>query len=239
MSTTEYTLDDLVQATGFSKRQIRFYITKQLVPGAGESRGPYATYGEETLRRLRLIGVLKDKRIEPTGRAMTLDEIGHALDTLSADGSEALLAGRAELAILDTDTGTRLAALEALSWGGRAAPPTTPGSATIREWHASETDARPALPAYRMEPTCSDPAEDATAAVTDQLERLRDLLAAAGADLPVAAAGGHPQWRRASSPLVEFHVRQPDTPADRARLQAMARALHRLLTREDDHDLDP
>ena len=98
MSTPEHTLDDLARATGFSKRQIRFYITKKLVPGAGDSRGPNATYGEETLRRLQLIGVLKDLKIEPTGRTMTLDEIGHSLDTLSADGIEALLrrARRAE-----------------------------------------------------------------------------------------------------------------------------------------------
>jgi DNA-binding transcriptional MerR regulator len=101
----EYTLDDLVRLTGFSKRQIRFYITKRLAPGAGD-RGPNAAYDEETLRRLRLIAQLKDKRIEPTGRAMTLDEIGHALNALDDDSIDALVAGRTELTIVDTEAGS-------------------------------------------------------------------------------------------------------------------------------------
>lgn len=231
MSPTEHTLDDLVQATGFSKRQIRFYITKKLVPGAGPSRGPHATYGEETLQRLRLIALLKEKRIEPTGRAMSLDEIGHALDTLSADGIEALLAGRAELAILDTDSGARLG----------TAPDTEPlaGIIECREWEEPPLTVRddPAPHPVLFRGTGGmDDGRDALAAL---FGGLHDLLAAAvGGDL-AGKEPGATLWRRAGTPLVEFHVRQPGTPADRARLQALARALDRLLTREDDHDLDP
>jgi DNA-binding transcriptional MerR regulator len=102
-----HTLDDLARATGFTKRQIRFYISKRLVPGAGDRRGPYTVYPAETLERLRAIKLLKDIRIEPTGRALTLDEIGHSLDTLSPAGLDALLSGRAELTILDTEDGVR------------------------------------------------------------------------------------------------------------------------------------
>ena len=80
MGNKEYTLDDLVRRTGFSKRQIRYYITEKLVPGAGDQRGPYAMYGEETLQRLQMIAVLKERPTGPTGRTMTLAEIRHDLD---------------------------------------------------------------------------------------------------------------------------------------------------------------
>lgn len=103
MTGNEHTLDDLVRLTGFTKRQIRFYISKRLVPGAGDRRGPYTVYPPMTLERLQGIKLLKDIKIEPTGRAMTLDEIGHSLDTLSPDGLDSLLSGRAELTIMDTD----------------------------------------------------------------------------------------------------------------------------------------
>ena len=226
MSTPEHTLDDLARVTGFSKRQIRFYITKKLVPGAGDSRGPNATYGEETLRRLRLIGVLKDLRIEPTGRTMTLDEIGHSLDTLSADGIEALISGRAELAIRDTETNEVL--------GSPRFEP-MPSVAMIRQWRAFDIERLEDCSPGRMIEEETEPTTD----IADLLHQLRDQLAELGSDTRFTQAGGHSQWRRIGTPEVEFHVRQPDTPADRARLQTMARALDRLLTREDDHDLDP
>ena len=86
MGDQEYTIDDLEQATGFTKRQIRFYITKKLVPGAGD-RGPNAVYSQETLLRLRAIAHLKDMRVPPTDRKMTLEEIAHALGRPSPDAA--------------------------------------------------------------------------------------------------------------------------------------------------------
>ena len=56
-------MDDLVDRTGFSKRQIRYYITEKLVPGAGNQRGPNAVYGEVTLQRLEMIKILKVQTI--------------------------------------------------------------------------------------------------------------------------------------------------------------------------------
>jgi len=98
----QLTLIDLQNATGFSSRQIRFYITEGLVSGAGE-RGPNATYSEDTLRRLQLIAQLKEMKVEPVGRSLTLAEIRNVLDTLGEDGAEAMLSSGAQLTIMDTD----------------------------------------------------------------------------------------------------------------------------------------
>jgi DNA-binding transcriptional MerR regulator len=102
----QYSLDELVEKTGFSERQIRYYITLKLVAGAG-SKGPNAAYGEEALERLLLIRKLKEQVIQPTGRRLSLKEIGQALGALDGEGISALLSGRAELAILDTESGIR------------------------------------------------------------------------------------------------------------------------------------
>lgn len=82
MQDIQFTLDALVRLTGFSKRQIRYYITEGLVPGAGENRGPYAVYPPETLARLKRIAELKSRRVPPTGRRLTLREIAHELDAV-------------------------------------------------------------------------------------------------------------------------------------------------------------
>lgn len=84
MSHSPHNLDDLVRASGFSKRQIRFYITRKLIPGAGDNRGPNAVYPDETLARLLRIAELKQRRLPPTGRRLTLEEIRHELDLVPA-----------------------------------------------------------------------------------------------------------------------------------------------------------
>lgn len=262
MSPSEHTLVDLVQATGFSKRQIRFYITKQLVPGAGGSRGPNATYGEETLRRLRLIGLLKELRVEPTGRTMTLDEIGHALDTLSEGGIEALLGGRAELAILDTDAPGRESLGSAAEYLRDLRPsyrrhepdqaPRTPSSwdsfifnddaAADRfgdEGHLGKTEDYSAeierrLTLAKLMHEGGEHPDRAHDDLSDLLGRLQVLLAELALDSRFTAqATDHPQWLRVTTPDVEFHVRKPDDHPARTRLAAMAVALARLLERED------
>lgn len=76
-------LRDLVARTGFSPRQIRFYITERLVPGAGDDRGPNAAYPQETLDRLLLIARLKSIPMPPANRTMTLEEIRRTLDGMT------------------------------------------------------------------------------------------------------------------------------------------------------------
>jgi len=75
----DYSLTELASLTGFSIRQIRYYITRKLVPGSDE-RGPNARYSQDALDRLKRIKELKDHALPPSGRTPTLDEIGTFLD---------------------------------------------------------------------------------------------------------------------------------------------------------------
>ena len=65
MTHGNHSLEDLADRTGFTPRQIRYYITRGLAPGAG-TRGPNVRYGDETLRRLLLVARLKTLEIQPT-----------------------------------------------------------------------------------------------------------------------------------------------------------------------------
>jgi DNA-binding transcriptional MerR regulator len=85
ISDGQYTLRELVRETGFSVRQIRFYISQKLVPGAGSDRGPHTRYAQETLDRLKLIARLKSEPIGPANRTRTLEEIRHELDAMTSE----------------------------------------------------------------------------------------------------------------------------------------------------------
>jgi DNA-binding transcriptional MerR regulator len=237
----ELTLDDLVRESGFSKRQIRFYITRRLIEGAGASRGPNAVYGEETLRRLQLIRQLKEQRIQPTGRAMTLDEIAHALDTLSPDGMDALLSGRAELAVLDTEAGM-VEGLGAPPSSRAPEPPALGDAGVVRELDGmAEQQPRTARRLRpRREPPPFDrdsltdlvygPTSDPTH-VTTMLLRLYDAMH--------DAAHGPLAERRITRTLdhrttaefmgIDFQVQHPTSEHERNRLQMMTEALGQLL----------
>lgn len=206
-----YTLDDLAQATGFPPRQIRYYITRKLVPGAGE-RGPEARYGQETLDRLRLIVRLKEVRVQPTGRALTLDEIRETLDSLGEDGATMVLEHGVEMTLIDTE----------------ARRQSEPGTLWKNEDIMSDClrveSPRPFL--YHDEP--QDLGD-----LGPLLRSLRSTLAEALAmtedpqDSPAPAAAE--RWLRARIPDIEIQVRAPDGRARRERLERVLRDLQRLL----------
>lgn len=246
MSTTEYTLDELIERTGFSKRQIRFYITKKLVEGAGDSRGPAAAYSEETLRRLLAIARLKDHRIEPTGRRMTLEEIGLALETLGPDGIDALTTGTAVLRALETEP-----ADDRMAMRKRTEPPAASSAAdylaalrrirnepgeqarrsAVPDVHASRAERLPEpMRSMTYWSDATDPADD----LRDTLTALQRLLAELGKDARHTTTGDAEQWRRLRGDLLEIHVRQPANHHTRLRLAGLARALADLLTSGED-----
>lgn len=78
-----YTMGDLERETGLSARNIRYYITEELLPPA-KGRGVGATYSDEHLLRLQAVNALKDK-------GASLKEIKQKLDALSKDDISAML----------------------------------------------------------------------------------------------------------------------------------------------------
>ncbi len=228
MSDKQYTLDDLVDRTGFSKRQIRYYITEKLVPGAGNQRGPYAVYGEETLQRLEMIKVLKAQPMGPTGRAMTLAEIRHALDNQPQSDFSAKVKESSDFQ-----------------------PPASIVCQDNHDFSASSylaklVDKESSQPEPEISPQMMSMSYDikgisASADVPVELPPLEDLLQSMHSLLTELGSdtrfdnqdGERNSWRRITSPDVEIQVRTPDNMEARVRLNRMAVQLGRLLARED------
>ena len=209
-----YSLDDLERLTGFTARQIRYYITRKLLPGA-EERGPNARYPEESLRRLKLIAHLKTLEIQPTGRTPSLEEIRHMIDGLGPDGADQLIHEGAELKVIDTDELGVACARE-----------------NIRPTWCSDIDMEGLSERITLPPR--DPGQS-LGPLADPLRQLRDLLrdVTANPNLPTDAGE---TWRRIRTPDIEIHVRAPGDAARRSRLERALHALESLLDRRSDHD---
>lgn len=217
-----HNLDDLVRVTGFSKRQIRFYITKKLVPSA-KHKGPNAVYPDETLRRLLRIAELKQWRIGPTGRRVSLEEIRHELDEGEAVGSI-------------TDEAPVSFHLDFLRPVNR--PPADPSGYpfdAVREDNRFPTpgpiddDAKnPELRAAMI---------DLLNRLTDQIEDLADHAPPAGDPHRTGDGIRTERWHRIAHPSlpdIEIHVRQPQRDDGRNRMETVADVLRNLLETEDD-----
>jgi len=106
MMERRFTLDELEELTGISRRMIRHYISQKLVPGSLE-RGPKAVYSESTLKRLRLITQLRKTRVEPLGRPITTGEMRTVLENVGEEGLEQIAAG-IPIRFFDTEAATPL-----------------------------------------------------------------------------------------------------------------------------------
>jgi DNA-binding transcriptional MerR regulator len=203
MAINPHTLADLTARTGFSPRQIRYYISRQLVPGAGGRRGPAARYGDETLRRLLAIARLKDHHAGPTGRRLTLDEMAHLLDSLDSSGIDALISGTPIPDLLPSPTPDQ--------------PEPEAGPAT------------PAPPSPVLSRNFWSNQPDAGDDLHELLGRLRDLLEDLSKSPGRLAPDGEEHWRRVKDELLEIHVRQPASHPQRLKLAGLARAVGALL----------
>ena len=207
MADKQYTLDQLEQLTGFSKRQIRYYITEKLVPGAGDQRGPYSMYGEETLQRLEMIAVMKEQPTGPTGRTMTLAEIRHALDNMpelrTCGGPVVQESARDYLNSMDKNIACSIEPCAVM----------------------------PDMQMFSLSQSVG-PAEENQ--LDDLLQSLQSLLDDLGSDTRIdSQASEGESWRRVTSPDVEIQVRTPDNMEARLRLKRMATQMGRLLAREE------
>ena len=77
METKLYTMSELEQMTGLSRRTIHYYVSQKLIPAPESKGGPGAKYGEEQLVRLQLIRILQDE--------LKLEKIREALASMSED----------------------------------------------------------------------------------------------------------------------------------------------------------
>jgi DNA-binding transcriptional MerR regulator len=77
METKLYTMSELEQMTGMSRRTIHYYVSQKLIPAPESKGGPGAKYGEEQLVRLQLIRILQDE--------LKLEKIREALASMSEE----------------------------------------------------------------------------------------------------------------------------------------------------------
>ena len=76
-----YSLGELEERTGFSRRIIAFYVQQGLLPKVGR-RGPRTRYPESFLHRLQLIAGIRDLQDRGQLPSATLAEIRELLDGL-------------------------------------------------------------------------------------------------------------------------------------------------------------
>jgi len=203
----KYRMSDLVERTGFAERQIRFYIAQKLAPGA-ESRGAAAVYGQPTLDRLLLIRHLKEIRVKPANRALTLDEMRQTMDALGTEGAMRLTSDMAQLQIIDTD--------ELLPQRLDDAIPMEFNQARLNDtlWE----DRAPYTP----------PPPD-LGEIGPLLHRLLDTLDELTASLAIRERSDAKAWRRLASEDLEIQVREPADLDESASLGRHAAALRALL----------
>jgi DNA-binding transcriptional MerR regulator len=206
----QYPLRDLVDMTGFSPRQIRFYITQRLAPGAGDDRGPNATYPQETLDRLTLIARFKAIPVPPANRTMTLEEIRRTLAGMSSEEIHRQAQGEVPV--------QRIALR-------RIEPPAGFAAAPLDE----------PLEAYCLmsrvlhdAPDAAPPAEEIMPLLR-QTERLMTDLARHRAPWRRTPEDA---WRCVKTPLLEIHVKEPAHDHERTQLRRLAEALSQMLGEE-------
>jgi DNA-binding transcriptional MerR regulator len=206
----QYSLRDLVAMTGFSPRQIRFYITQRLVPGAGDDRGPNTTYTEETLDRLRLIVRFKAIPMPPANRTMTLEEIRRTLEGMSPEEIHRQ-ARTDEVPEPDAE----------LQMSPRFKPSALPPAERMEAYSLSTP-----LFSYDRE---SLPADDELRPLLRQAAQLMTDLTRRPAPWRRTPEDA---WRCVKTPLLEIHVKEPVQDDERSQLRRLAESLSQLLGEE-------
>ena len=96
-----FTIDEVIEATGFDRRTIAYYVQQGLLPKVGR-RGRLTRYPQKMVDRLLFIKLLRDA--EESGERpvpMTLAEIGDALDRIPAKRLHVVAAGHQPLSAVE------------------------------------------------------------------------------------------------------------------------------------------
>ena len=229
-----YTIGELAEKAGVTPRTIRYYTAEGLLP-APETRGRYALYADEHLRRLQLIARLKeaylpleeikaymseltdeqvrqllaqyDQAPEPETPTSAADYISQVLNVWSVPPMQ--VKGALKPAQKTPDTGTA---------GFRLRVPTTPGGPEQERAERADVPtppqrlgfAEPLAPSAAAAPPPAPPSPAAAPAAASLLKRLVPQRREAAT--PPAQADE--TWQRVGlAPGVELHVREP-LPAD-------------------------
>lgn len=229
-----YTMAELVEKSGLTDRQIRRCIAEKLVEGA-EGKGSGARYSETTMRRLLLIRQLQGQKVEPLGRQLTLNEIKSTLDSLSEPQENQILQGMA-FSFIDTE-----APVEESS--GAPALDSKLNDEYLDIHESVSRCCSSSIPEEEVQPLQRTPAgprahrREATFWHGDLgdfgmlLQLLRDKLRILAEDesTPGPAAGDAWVRVRTRSPMMEIHVKTPETSAEQARIRALYRAVETVI----------
>jgi DNA-binding transcriptional MerR regulator len=151
-----YAIGELVEASGFDRRTIVFYIQQGILPRVGR-RGPNTRYPAECLTRLRFVRGVKD--LQNTGRLLgaSLREMRAVLEATTSERIEALVAAGLPAAEVEALFAAVQAAPPASS-APPAAPPTAPVPAPAPRSTAGTRATPPATAApATFRPTYSAP----------------------------------------------------------------------------------
>jgi DNA-binding transcriptional MerR regulator len=253
-----YTIGELADVSGVTPRTIRYYTAEGLLPPP-DTRGRHALYGLEHLRRLQLIGRLKDAYLplgeikarieqltaeqivqllgeysqapESLGPASAADYIAHVLTSQSVPPAPRMLA----------ETPSGYAGSSAPPAARAASMPRPPSAAAEVAPHAPAV--RPAgAPAPALE-TSRVAAAMPAAPASSQGSLLRKLIpqrrepdsAAPPATLPTQP--GETWLRVPLAPGIELHLRAPAAPELRERIEQLIAHARELFTasQSDEH----
>lgn len=233
MNDERYAIGELAELANVTPRTIRYYTAEGLLPPP-ITRGRYTVYGADHLRRLRLIGKLKE-------RYLPLHEIKARLAELGADEVEQL-ANSSEAAVEDEPVSTASSYITQVLQSRSGARQQTPGferprAAQVAPPAEARREGAVEKPALRPRPFGYDESYglDASAPLASVSPRVQPgppttpETALRGSIGKIDQAPSMEQWRRVEvSPGVELHVRESQaTPLGERieRLIALAREL--------------
>lgn len=237
-----YTISELADASGVTPRTIRYYTAEGLLPPP-DTRGRHALYGLEHLRRLQLIGRLKDSYL-PLGEIkarieqLTAEQVAQLLGEYS-QAPEALGPASAADYIAQVLTSQsmppapRMLAETPSGYASGSAPPAPAATISPRPQRADAEAAPRApapLPASAPSPALQPSQVEAVmpaAPASSQGSLLRKLIPQrrerSSAALPTTLPTEPEEtWQRVTlAPGVELHLRTPAAPNLRERIEQL------------------
>ncbi len=225
------TMATLIEASGLNERRVRRCINDGLVEGA-RGKGQAAYYSETTLRKLKLISMLMNQKVEPLGREPTLPEIKKILELLTSEQEEGVLAG-VPFSFVDTgdtdeavvvDTNLNREYLDIQRKAARGA---------LQESDISDLRSLFASTYSRNRINESNLYHGDLGEFGQLLKMLHEKLEALISDEREPDTAGEDTWVRVRtrSPVLEIHVRSPRSATDRAELKAVKSVIEELMRR--------